>query len=198
MKVSILRATAALALALLLASCGGKAMFDVAGVITPAGITSGLVLANGTDTLSVPANATTFTFAQRVAYGDNYNVVQQTPPDHMNCQVFNGSGSAGHTSTILVTVQCTKNSYALSGSVVGLKSTGTNLVLINGGGATVGPVTPGTDPTVNVGIQFGSVYDGDAYGVTVLTQPVGQTCTVANGTGVMHDKPISNVLVTCI
>lgn len=200
MKVSTLRATAALALALVLAGCGGKAMFDVAGVISAAGplTNSGLVLANGTDTLAVPAGATTFTFARRVAYGDDYNVVQQNPPDHMTCQVFNGSGSAGHTSSILVTVQCTQNSYLLSGSVVGLKSTGTGLVLINGGGATVGPVTPGSDPTINVGFQLGNVFDGSAYGVTVLTQPVGQTCTVTNGTGVMHDKPISNVLVTCI
>jgi hypothetical protein len=200
MKVSTLRAAAALALALALAGCGGKAMFDVAGVISTAGplTNAGLVLANGNDTVAVPANATSFTFPHRVAYGDNYNVVQQTPPDHMSCQVFNGSGSAGHTSSILVTVQCTQNSYLLSGSITGLKSTGTGLVLINGAGASAGPVVPATDPAASVGFQMGNVFDGSAYGVTVLTQPVGQVCTVANGTGVMHDKPVSNVLVTCI
>ncbi|MBA5690280.1 hypothetical protein [Rugamonas apoptosis] len=197
MKVSTLRATAALTLALALAGCGGKAMFDVAGVISTAGplTNSGLVLANGSDLLPVPANATEFKFSQRVAYGDNYNVVQQTPPDHMSCQVFNGSGSAGHTSTILVTVQCTQNSYPLSGSVKGLKGTG--LVLINGAGATTGQIVPGSDPTIPVGFQLGNVFDGSAFGVTVLTQPANQTCTVENGTGIMHDKPVSNVLVTC-
>jgi hypothetical protein len=34
--------------------------------------------------------------------------------------------------------------------------------------------------------------------VTVLTQPVGQTCTVTNGSGTVSDANISNVAVTCI
>lgn len=202
MKVSTLRAIAALALALVLAGCGGKAMFDVAGVISTAGplTNSGLVLANGTDTLPVPAGATTFTFARRVAYGDDYNVVQQTPPNHMNCQVFNGSGSAGHTSTILVTVQCTQNSFALSGRVLGLTMDGAKartVTLINGAGATAN-VSATSDPTIGVNFQLGNVFEESPYGVTVLTQPVGQTCTVSNGTGIMPNTAVSNVLVTCI
>lgn len=197
MKVSTLRATAALTLAVALAGCGGKAMFDVAGVISTAGplTNSGLVLKNGTELLPVPAGATEFKFTQRAAYGDNYNVTQEHKPDHMNCDVFNGSGSAGHTSTIVVTLQCTQDSYLLSGSVKGLKGTG--LVLINGAGAITSQIVPGTDPSIPVGFQMGNVFDGSAFGVAVFTQPANQTCTVENGTGIMHDKPVSNVLVTC-
>ena len=37
---------------------------------------------------------------------------------------------------------------------------------------------------------------GEPFGVTVLHQPNGQTCTVANGIGVMA-KGYGGVLVTC-
>lgn len=203
MKVSTLRAAAALALALVLAACGGKATFDVSGVISPLGplTNSGLVLANGSDTLSVPVNSTQFTFAHRVSYGDDYNVTVQNPPDHMTCQVYNGSGSAGHTSSILVTVQCTQDSALLSGVVTGLKmaadGTAKTVTLINGTGNTV-TVSANSDPTFRVNFSMGNVYYGSSFGVTVLKQPADQVCTVSNGTGVMYDKPISNVLVTCI
>ncbi|HEU4842988.1 MAG TPA: hypothetical protein VFT05_01885 [Burkholderiaceae bacterium] len=203
MKVSTLRAAAALALALVLAACGGKATFDVSGVISPLGplTNSGLVLANGSDTLPVPANATQFTFSHRASYGDDYNVTIQAQPDHMTCQVYNGSGSAGHTSTILVTVQCTQNSYPLTGVVTGLKmatdgTTPKTVTLTNGSGTPV-TVSANSDPAFHVNFSMGNVYDGSSYGVTVLNQPDGQVCTVSNGTGVMHDKAISNVLVTC-
>ncbi|MBV8122473.1 MAG: hypothetical protein JOY60_12585 [Burkholderiaceae bacterium] len=44
-----------------------------------------------------------------------------------------------------------------------------------------------------------SVSSGNDYSVTVLTQPVGQTCTVANASGVVDtiSDPITTVSVTC-
>jgi hypothetical protein len=44
-----------------------------------------------------------------------------------------------------------------------------------------------------------TVSSPDDYDVTVLTQPVGQTCTVANGSGSvdLNDAKIDNVKVTC-
>src|SRR6266542_1410430 len=36
-----------------------------------------------------------------------------------------------------------------------------------------------------------------AYAVTVLTQPSGQTCTVANGTGAISGANVTNVAVSC-
>lgn len=41
--------------------------------------------------------------------------------------------------------------------------------------------------------------DDDDYNVTVLTQPVGQTCTVANGSGKINSKgdDVENVQVSC-
>lgn len=204
MKLSYLRAAAALALATLLAACGGKATFDVSGVFVDASSLStgievivplpnaGLVLANGSDTVTVPAGATTFTLPLHVSYGDSYNIVVQTPPNHMNCTIANGSGSAGHTVTIHASVVCSQNTYELSGSVSGLTADG--LVLLNGNAQVLVAKVADNPNTV---FTFGAIPDGQAYGVTVLTQPTGQTCTVTNGTNVMRDTPVSNIQVSC-
>ncbi len=47
-------------------------------------------------------------------------------------------------------------------------------------------------------IGFPQVLDGAPYGITVLTQPPGLVCTVANGIGVMGEVDISNIVVTCV
>lgn len=39
--------------------------------------------------------------------------------------------------------------------------------------------------------------DGTPYAVTVLIQPTGQTCTVANGTGTIAGADVTDVAVTC-
>lgn len=204
MKVTYLRATVALALGLALAGCGGKAMFDVGGLIftgtTPGVTNGGMVLTNGNDTITIPAGATSFTFPTRISYGTDYNIVIRNPADHMDCNLFNGSGSAGHTATIQASIQCTQKSHALNGTVTGLVGTdpvGTGLVLVNGStGGQVSPTKP-TDGSGRVTFTFPAVLDGAAYGVTVFTQPSGLVCTVTNGTGVMHETDISNVQVTC-
>jgi len=202
MKVTYLRATAALALGLALAACGGKAMFDVSGVIQ--GLSnSGLVLTNGKDTLPVPAGATSFTFPTRISYGTDYNMAIQNQPAHMTCNLFNGSGSAGHTTTILATIQCAQNAHSLGGTITGLVGAGTvgdGLVLANGstGGIFTVPTKP-ADGSGRVNFTFSAqVLDGAPYGVTVNTQPNGLFCTVANGTDIMHEIDVGNVLVTCV
>ena len=35
------------------------------------------------------------------------------------------------------------------------------------------------------------------YGLAILTQPAGQTCTIANASGIMGAAAISNVAITC-
>src|SRR5262249_38835187 len=42
-----------------------------------------------------------------------------------------------------------------------------------------------------------ALQNGSAYNVTVLTQPSGQTCTVANGTGTVSGNDVVNVAVNC-
>ena len=50
----------------------------------------------------------------------------------------------------------------------------------------------------NTGFTFVTpVASGQAYNVTVLTQPAGQTCSVTNGSGTIGNAAVSNVEVTC-
>ncbi len=80
--------------------------------------------------------------------------------------------------------------YSVGGSVSGMTTAGP-LVLQNNGTDTVN-VTGNT--TFNFPIQD----TGTAYNVSVLTQPPGQTCTVANASGTVGNTNVSNVTVTCI
>lgn len=210
MKFSYVSAVAALAAIAALAGCGGKAQFTVQGDFTDSSLStivalpnSGLVLANGSDTLSVPLGATHFAFAKQIDYGTDYNITVKTQPAHMTCAVSGGSGSAGHNIAIQSRVVCLQNEYSLGGQFTGLTAaadgTARTVVLLNG--STGGSVTlSSASGTAGAGdFVFGStVKDGAAYGVTVLTQPTGLVCSVANGTGVMHEVAVSNLLVTCV
>jgi hypothetical protein len=213
MKFSYVSAVVALAAVAALASCGGKAKFSVQGgfydardasLSTIAALpNSGLVLANGSDTLPVPVGATSFAFARQIDYGTDYNITVQTPPAHMGCNVYNGSGSAGHNVEIRAKVVCTQNTYSLGGQFSGLTAaadgTARTVTLLNGSAG--GQVTiSSASGTAGAGdFVFGTaVADGEAYGVTVLTQPTGLVCSIANGTGVMHEAPVSNLVLTCV
>lgn len=77
----------------------------------------------------------------------------------------------------------------VGGNLSGL-ITGT-VQLLNNGGDLLSLSSDGTF-TFSTPLKVGSNYD-----VTVQTQPAGQTCTVANGIGVIGESDISNVVVTC-
>ncbi|MDD2925761.1 integrin [Rhodoferax sp.] len=75
--------------------------------------------------------------------------------------------------------------HPVGGTVTGLVGT---LVLANGTGAELTITASGSYAT--------SVLQGQAYNIVVRTQPVGQTCVVENGSGVVAG-PVTNILVTC-
>ena len=93
----------------------------------------------------------------------------------------------------LLVVTCGLVPHAIGGHVSGLTATD-SLVLTNGttgGTATItAAMATYTFPTQ---VTFNS-----SYGVTILTQPTGQTCTVANPVGIMADLAIDNIDVTCV
>ena len=201
MKSSCLRPLVALLLVAGLAACGGKASYDVSGTISGLN-NNGLVLANGSDTVSPSAGATSFTFPKRIDYGTDYNITVKTPPAHMNCSVAGGTGSAGHYVSIEAFVTCQQNTYAVGGTVTGLTADG--LVLANGSDPntltlTKSTTTPGTFtmPTL--------VADGDSYTINVVTNPANLTCKVdtdpatglSTGVGVMGETAVTKVKITC-
>lgn len=78
--------------------------------------------------------------------------------------------------------------YTVGGAVSGLSGT---LVLQDNGA---------DDLTMNSNGSFTfakAITQGAPYHVTVLTQPVGQTCSVSNGSGTMGGANISNIAVNC-
>jgi hypothetical protein len=205
MKSSFLRPALALAVAFGLAACGGgKASFEVRGTVTGL-VYSGLVLSNnGTDVAVAPpgkdTTTTSFKFPNSIDYGVAYavkvkeNVSPQQPsnPLHQTCIVNNGVDTAGRLATIDISVTCVVNAFTIGGTITGL--TGDGLQLTNGTNG--GTVTVAKDAKA---FTFGApVTYNVTYGVSVLTQPKGQTCSVSpNGTGTMQDAAVSNIAVTC-
>ena len=231
MKFSLARPALALAITLTLASCGGggKATFPINVTVSNVRY-PGLVLStNGQDlTINPPATAgqdVVLTFPNTIEYGQEYEVVPKGAtvvnhvatggalPKHQQCSpnLFPDYGTAGQLAKIDIRYACAIIAYPLTGTVKGL--TGTGLVLANGSTTGTIPVNPALDannaPTgADVPLVMNNVPYASTYGVTVLTQPTGQTCTVtggANGSGggTMDDAAeaaggVNNLVVTCV
>jgi hypothetical protein len=162
--------------------------FSIGGTITGL-TTSGLILANGNDTLTVAANAASFTLPTAVAYGSSYAVTVKTQPMGLTCTVSGGSGTMAAANVTNVVVTCASQSYQLGGSIGGLTASG--LVLANGSDTLT--VMPGaTSFTLPTPVAVGS-----SYAVIVQTQPTGLTCTVSGGSGTMPANNVVSVSVVC-
>ena len=175
-------------------ACGGGSVggttpqgpFTIGGTVT--GMTgTGLVLQdNGADDLTVSASGT-FTFPTTIAANGAYNVTVLTQPSNQTCTVSNGTGTV--TANVSnVTVACsTTATLTVSASVQGLTS-GT-LVLQD-------DATQQLTFTGDSTQAFSNTYaSGATYSVSILTQPVGETCTVgSNATGTIT----ANVTVAVI
>jgi len=175
--------------------CGGSgkstqpapSTYTVGGTV--AGFTgAGLVLQNnGGSDLTLSANATSFTFATSVASGAVYSVTVLTQPAGANCTVTNGNGKATANVTN-VSVTCDPL-YSISGSITGL--TGPGLVLQDNGGDNLAVNASAASFTFPTPLSSGS-----AYSITILTQPVGESCIVTNGAGTAKAN-VTNASVVC-
>ena len=162
--------------------------YTVSGTVS--GLSSGAQVTlddNGDDALTVTANGR-FTFATPVAYSSSYAVTVGTQPGSQSCTVSSASGSPVTANITEVAVVCVTNQYTTGGAISGLTGT---VVLQNNGSDSLSISTDGAFafPT--------PVAQGASYAVTVKTQPVGQTCSVANGTGIMGAGLVSNIAVVC-
>jgi hypothetical protein len=162
--------------------------FSVGGSV--AGLTTaGLVLANGNDTASIGAGATSFAFPTALASGATYAVTVQTQPANATCVVSGASGTVASAAVTGVAVTCQTVAFAVGGSITGLTATG--LVLANGADTvTVAAGATGFAlPT--------AVAQGTSYTVTVRTQPAGEQCSLTNSTGTIAGANVGNVAVAC-
>jgi hypothetical protein len=160
---------------------------------TVAGLSgTGLVLQNNNgDDLNV--SGSTFTFATPVASGTSFTVTVKDQPTGptQTCTVAGGTGTVGGGNVTSVMINCTTNSYAISGNISGLSGT---VVLQNNGSD---DLTLTADGTFSFSVP---VLSGDMYNVTVLTNPsspISQTCAVAAGSGTVGGADVTNVDVLC-
>lgn len=195
MKTILTRGALSAVLALSLAACGGgKATFTVGGTVSNLRYGTLVLTTNGQDVSVSPKSTAgeevSYSFPKQLEYGDEYSVSVKTQPPHQTCGSTDYYDTAGRRASINVAFTCVINSNSIGGTVAGLTADG--LVLTNG--STSGTVTLNKGTTSFV---FPPVYWNETYGVTVLTQPAGLTCTVANGTGTMGDAKVENISVTC-
>lgn len=190
---------AAVTFASWLTGCSGGNNSNGTGTITTStytiggsisGLTAnGLVLADGSQTVSPASGASTFTFSTAVASGASYSVTVQGQPSHETCSVSSGSGTVGTSNVTTVAVSCVANGYTIGGTISGLTASG--LVLAEGS-QTVSPASGATSFTFPTAIATGS-----SYSVTVQTQPSGEACSVSNASGTIATSNITNVAVNC-
>jgi hypothetical protein len=189
MKSLTLRSSVALACALSLAACGGHGGNLLLGGHIFGLTKDGLVLQNNGGTpLVIPAGQSVFSFPTLIGNDEDFNVTIQSAPASAVCTVVDGKGRSGAFNITTVQVSCITNSYALGGFISGLDASG--LVLVNGSDRL--EVKAGATT-----FNLSKVADGAPYGVTILTQPAGRTCTVQNGVGTMGAAPVANIQVNC-
>lgn len=118
--------------------------YTIGGTITGLDSATGLVLANGRDTFSVPANSKTFAMPTAVANGASYEVTVQAHPTLLNCTVISGAGTVTGADVSAVTVSCEQGTQSFLYSFAG-------------------PPTDGSYPNGSL-LEAG---DGNFYGVTM-------------------------------
>ena len=187
--------------AALLAACGGGdgdsapppavGVYAVGGTVAGLGAGKALTLQNlGGDDLAISANGS-FVFATRLDRGVAYAVTVKAQPAGQRCTVAQGTGTA-NADVADVQVRCENlpaATFTVGGTVSGLAGSG--LVLQNNGRDDLAVAGNG-------GFTFGTPQSGGtAYAVSVKTQPSGQGCTVANGTGTVGSAHVTTVEVRC-
>lgn len=206
MKSLYLRAGLAVLCGATLAGCGGgSGSLQLGGTIV--GLNKpGLVLMNGTSTVTVTSdNYASFTFPDLVANDASFDIEikQQPDPALATCDTaiqFN-KGKANIYTVRQAIVTCHTTTYPLGGVVHGLK-TGSTMVLANGSQivAVTGPATAGADVSFTFPTE---VPNGSNYGLTVLSQPSDAnsqqtgTCVVNSPAAEMPAAKVSNLDVSC-
>lgn len=169
--------------------------FTVSGTVT--GLSGSVTLQNnGTDDLTMLANGG-FNFPAPVPDGSPYEVTILTQPQGQTCTVNNGEGTIDGEDVDDVQIACADDGvemFDIGGTISGLESGNTISVVVRD--ASQGGVS---QPGRGNGLwNFVNVLpDGAGYEVSVSLVPVGQACTVDNGTGTIDGADIDDVIISC-
>lgn len=217
---------------------GGKATFPINVSVYNVKYDGLILTTNGQELAihpgSDPNQPVNAVFPNQIEYGEVYTVVPKSVtttgsdgkavttiqyPQHQSCTPATSyplglpiTGTAGQLAKIQINYLCSINAYPLVAKVTGLRGTG--LTLANGSGVAPVSIPPtlGTDnlPTGAdiTNLTLFAVTFNDTYGVTILTQPKDQTCTISggangNGAGTMDVAAeaaggVSNFVIACV
>lgn len=185
---------------LVLAACGGDngygsaggshVNYSISGTVSGLSNSASLTLQNrGADDLVISANGD-FIFPTRITNGADYGVTVSSYPAGQACTVTNGSGTVAHANVSNIAINCVAGG-TIGGTITGLTVPGL-LLKDNSGDNLLVPANSGS-------FTFATpIASGSGYAVSVMTQPLNQTCTVGNGSGTMAGANITNVTVTCV
>lgn len=171
----------------------GGTTYTVGGSVSGLAGTGLVLRLNGGNDEPISADGP-FTFSGVVLDGSPYSVTVGSQPTApiQNCTVANGSGTISGADVTNVQVTCvTVPTYSVGGTISGL--TGTGLKLRLNGGANLDVAAAATAFTFPE-----TLVDGSSYAVTIFAQPVGQTCSVAAGTGTIAGANVTSVLLNCV
>ena len=192
MRTHLIKVLNSLSTALAFSLCASASTLAATHTIggTVKGLTSSnsvTLLDDGTDALKVTANGA-FTFKTPLAAGASYNVTIGTQPTDELCTVTHGSGLANaNISSVLVS--CVRT-FSIGGTLSGLKSGDSVTLLDNRKDAL--PLTANGKFTFSTRLTTGS-----AYSVTVITEPLGEKCTISHAKGVVAAN-VTNIAVSCV
>jgi len=168
---------------------GGTSVTIPYGGLTDGAITISL---NG-EFITIPGGSSIFEFPGTLVYNDDFEVNIVNYPPGQDCVVVNGvQVVTGNIDNIQII--CTATTHTVGGEantipVSGL-SDGIVQISLNGG-----------DPVSISGDSASFDFDeeltyGDNYQVTIVTQPVGQTCVISNGSGRVTGD-VTDVAIDC-
>jgi hypothetical protein len=220
LKKSILALCALTLTAGLVACGGGTSSYTIGGTVTGLQYGPLVLVTNGMEVSIDPKKdsggnfVTTYSFPKQLDYGEAYNVtLKQTGTDAAGLPVYQQpphqlcgpsaepgnrtSDTAGRLSVINAAFVCQLATHSIGGKISGLAADG--LVLNNGSDSTAAIVKDATTGAYPTTFTFATpVTYGQTFGVTVLQNPTGQTCTIKNGAGKMDDVAIVTIEVTCV
>ena len=169
-------------------SCVNNA-FTVSGSVS--GLTAGTLdlQLNNTEDLAITANGD-FKFIMLQQPGWVYEVLIINQPENQLCTVSNGAGTARTHHITDVNISCVNNAFTVSGLVSGLVSGNTLDVRLNN----VENLTISSNSSFGFALLHESGWN---YKVNIVNQPLGQLCTVNNGSGTIALSNVTNVSINC-
>lgn len=166
--------------------------YSIGGTVT--GLQEGdsvVLLNNDNESTEIKADGT-FRFSTGAVARSGYRVIVQKPPTNKICTVFKGTGVGVNAPVTDIEVVCSEKRFTVGGVIAGLNVDKLVILLNN------------SDTNDALFIETNGVftflnpvaYDG-GYRVTITRQPVGQQCTVTDGTAIGVRKNITTVKITC-